>query len=1144
MRITNLTVDGFGVWHGLELRDLSEQLNVVYGPNEAGKTTLMQFVRSMFFGFSPERRARYLPPLDGGRPGGTVFVRAEDADCAVIRHADEHGESDELVVAHGTRHAVDSHHALAGLLGDVDEATFGNVFVCGLREIQELATLSDTQAAAELYNLAVGLDRVSLVDVMQELHASRERLLAGDDRPSLVTQLLSQRGRLRAEIDELAGEAPRYLELLAERQGIDNQIATLEADSAAREEQLRGMALARALADRWHQRRALDDQLAGLVGIDSLPDNALVRFEQLEHAIAALARRMRRLKRQRRELRGQIAELNVNEALRRTALRFEALSEQQHWIASLEKQVAELQSEVAGLERHAEASKEQFGVAAPAAATLSKRTLSELRDAARELQAARHEAGQSKQHTSASEQTLAGHRQRIDDALGAARDQGITVAMAEAGELVSQLRRRVQIDERINQLTARETELEHQSHDHLDEQMLPTWALAGLGGLFVLGCALVLLYLAGFVLPATLGDSLSWPVGLVGVAAAAAAGMMKFSMERAAAGRLDRCQDQISLLGDQLAAARAERDELDAALPRGGGPLVARLQAAEQALARLEELLPLQAELDSADRQAETLRQHSGALDERVSAARRHWKQLLADAGLPADLTPRQLKAFVHGRREVAGLDATLAERRAELGRRRTEYDALAARITQLVAQAGVTPRSQQPLEQLQQCLSELAEQQTQLKTRDEVGGQIARLKRRYRKSLARRNQLRRRKLSLMRAAGTLDEIEFRRRAALQADASRIRSEHAQLDHEISTALAAGSDATQIEAWLAAGENLAVLETEVVEQNRTANERLSQSRERRGELNHQLQLMADDRRLGDKRMELDVVERRLSEALERWRVLAVCGLLLEEVREYYEREHQPQALKEASGYLEQLTGGRYPRVWTPLGQHALRVDDATGRSLTVDVLSSGTREQLFLALRLALAGSYARRGVELPLVLDDVLVNFDAARSKSAAHVLRDFAKRGHQILVFTCHEHIAKLFKNVKAEVRHLPDRADPAALVVEKPAPAKTRPPRPAAPPPEPVPAPIADPAPADTALEAEPVDVAPPSPPPTPKPVPPPPAPPKPRRRAKPRTEQVEWDAEEFAGELADRVRSDLVDGQPNPQGPADTGDTQAA
>jgi len=125
-------------------------------------------------------------------------------------------------------------------------------------------------------------------------------------------------------------------------------------------------------------------------------------------------------------------------------------------------------------------------------------------------------------------------------------------------------------------------------------------------------------------------------------------------------------------------------------------------------------------------------------------------------------------------------------------------------------------------------------------------------------------------------------------------------------------------------------------------------------------------------------------------------------------------------------------------VWTPLGEHALRVDDSRGRSLPVESLSRGTREQLFLGLRLALAACYARRGAPMALVLDDVLVNFDSARARAAAAVLDDFAAAGHQMLVFTCHEHIMEMFAARGAPVARLPDNAEPGRTIhlLESPA------------------------------------------------------------------------------------------------------------
>jgi hypothetical protein len=91
-------------------------------------------------------------------------------------------------------------------------------------------------------------------------------------------------------------------------------------------------------------------------------------------------------------------------------------------------------------------------------------------------------------------------------------------------------------------------------------------------------------------------------------------------------------------------------------------------------------------------------------------------------------------------------------------------------------------------------------------------------------------------------------------------------------------------------------------------------------------------------------------------------------------------------------------------------------------------------------------------------VLDDVLVNFDSGRVRLAAQVLCDFAKSGHQIIMFTCHEHITDIFEQAQADIRVLPHRGeevDPRPvkrrrkLVAELPPP----PPPPILPEPEPV-------------------------------------------------------------------------------------------
>ena len=98
-------------------------------------------------------------------------------------------------------------------------------------------------------------------------------------------------------------------------------------------------------------------------------------------------------------------------------------------------------------------------------------------------------------------------------------------------------------------------------------------------------------------------------------------------------------------------------------------------------------------------------------------------------------------------------------------------------------------------------------------------------------------------------------------------------------------------------------------------------------------------------------------------------------------------------------------------------------DDRDGRTLKVEQLSGGTREQLFLSIRFALVDEFRRQGIELPMVLDDVIVNFDQQRAEAAVETLLELTARGHQILFFTCHEHLAQLFENRGAKLIRLPE-------------------------------------------------------------------------------------------------------------------------
>ena len=154
----------------------------------------------------------------------------------------------------------------------------------------------------------------------------------------------------------------------------------------------------------------------------------------------------------------------------------------------------------------------------------------------------------------------------------------------------------------------------------------------------------------------------------------------------------------------------------------------------------------------------------------------------------------------------------------------------------------------------------------------------------------------------------------------------------------------------------------------------------------------------------------------IHEALVEWRRLAIAQALMQETLRRYELERQPAVLTRAWASFSRITEGRYTQLVTR--EDGIDVLCADGSRLDAALLSRGAAEQLYLCLRLALAAEFGRLAVPLPLVMDDVLVNFDPERALLSAQVLLD-ATPEHQMLLFTCHPETVELFVALESNVR-----------------------------------------------------------------------------------------------------------------------------
>jgi len=1025
VKITNVHIDGFGAWDQLDLNDLSDRITVFYGPNEAGKTTLLEFVRSVLYGMTPARRARYLPPRHGGRAGGSLRVTFQDGQYDVRRRTDAGDPADGLLVVTTPDGSTCDHKPITRALQGIDEPTYRNLFAVGLQELQQLGTLSDGDAARWLYELTTGLDRVSLSAVMRELAESRERLLGAGGRSTVLGKLAARYQQLSGELEQLPTIAGVWSELASQRTVLERQIERLEADCRACHETIVSIDRAVAVDAPWQRRIAIDEELARAGALPRLPAGAI---EQLN----ALLRRRKRCRGEAKKFTELIAEgkaklrrMGRQQALWHHAPRIEALREQLEWIVSMEAEIREHDERVSALKSEWDSHRRQLGGEneheATDVAVAAAKVLPQLRVLAREVRTARHQVTAAKAKLTTCQRGLASH----DAANHGDADADLPAAVQRAGEHVAQLRRRLAIDERLDEMHIHARDLDEKSSMLLDRQLMPLGVLVGLGAVFVLGVVLILI---GLFFPRSIVGMFGRTLGLLGVFGTGTAAAVKFLTERSQAKQLEGCQRQAEVLGQQIGEAQQERDALDEQLPRGGGPLAQRLQTAERSLATLEAQLPRHAQWQQASRDTELAQRELDTAQQQLGAVRQRWKQALVQAGLPPDLTPRRLRDLAGHRQRLDALERRWERGRDELAQRRRQYDAVARRIDQLATDVGLASDGLLAGDLVRQLQRMWDCEKPQLVRRRKLRRRLQRW--RHQRSRTRRTlrALTRQRDALLSQAG-VDRIDAYRQMALEtARVERLRRERETVSREIAATLDASGQATEIEAMLVAHQtdSLSVRRQQATDALARYQQQLKDRAAELGGIVHQLDQLADDRRREEKTLLRSQIEVELREAAARWQTHAVTWLLLDSVRDEYQRTRQPETLVEASGYLRRLTGGRYLRVWTPLDEAVLYVDDTDGQSLSVEVLSRGTREQLFLSLRLALIACYARRHVQLPVVLDDVLVNFDVGRVKAAAHLLRDFAHDGHQLLVFTCHRHVWRMFRSMRVDTRRLPHRTD----------------------------------------------------------------------------------------------------------------------
>lgn len=1063
MRLEKLKVNGFGRLHGLRV-DLEGPVTVLYGPNEAGKSTLLGFVRAMLFGI-PSRTygAERYEPARGGAHGGTLEIVGDDGVRWLIeRHAQPpeggappggRGERTRITRTgpDGQLRECTQEELQRELLGGMSKGTFRQLFAVTLTELQEVSALQSEEMSRFLFHAGIG-GGAAVLRGEKKLVQEMDKLYRPRGRNQEMAQILLAAERLERQAGEAKSLLPRYHEVMKE-------LAETEALMEAGEKELELLAkdaakLNKAAACRteWLQREALHTELAGIPERKPFPEQGLARWEALREEKERLRLEAGELGRKISALRDERDAIHPNRTLLEREAELRSLAERLAGYESRIRELTDLDTEVARLEEklaqclgsiHPDWTVEQLrGFAGTVGERETVRQFATRFQAyEKEMDRLQHERFKLERETEALKASYTQAAKRLEESLAAGYRQFAELVPADRDEIrslwneISALLDRWRAAASSHAENRRAADAEAAAAGRVRQiykqllvgtsamtVLLPlmlwlatkSWMSTSLGGVVLLGLDVYL-----FV-RLSLGTGRNKP------------GNRKRSRRLATgAGFPDSdASPEASKLSELM--PRLIRHPLSASGSESGARLTFDPQQWDEEERSLRRRMEgwmlwdqrheaLEAQTGEARFKAEGKAAELGGLEREMARKEgsfgelaREWEWWLHERHLPDDLSPEAamdvFRLAEQGKDWLGQLDALSAKATAA----RKEADAFeAACLEQLrpilggeTAPETENAKSQSVSAGLRRALAELGEQLEMRNRLDRIADQQAPLKEALDRVRDRLEAIESSERHLLAESGAEDGEHYLRIGAETARKEALLSELRQTELVLFASLD-DRQRRELELLLQSHgeEELARMAEAARVRLEAAEQHQMQLQERRGRLLQEQESLESRGLRENWQQQLAEQQSLLSDVLDRYAVMAVSHELIRRVRKIYEEERQPQVLKRASDYLEEMTGGVYRKILMKMGTQELMAEHAELGPVGSDNLSRGTAEQLYLSMRLALSEAVSGKE-KLPLLLDDLFVNFDAKRLSGALSVLKKVSAR-HQLIMMTCHAHV-----------------------------------------------------------------------------------------------------------------------------------------
>jgi uncharacterized protein YhaN len=982
VEIEELMIYGYGKFENQSFKLGDSQLQIIYGENEAGKSTIMSFIHSILFGFPTKQQTenRYEPKI-GTAYGGYLVIRTEDHNRIKIERTP--GKAGGVVNVELMDGSVHHEDFLQTLLGGVDRETYRSIFSFDIHGLQQIQKMNSDQIGKFLFLSSIyGAD--ALFTIEHTLLKQQEMLFKPSGKRPTLNEALSKLKESNGQILEAKRKNNEYQQLLIRRDTLGEQLASLaltRKQYMAKQKELEKLNSVLPLV---RERVWCIEQLNLLPDTSDFPEDGLKQLDHYLLTLEPMEAQLHSLQSKNQQLQLELEELTVNQevlhmlpAIHSMRDQLPLYEEKRKNCHQKEQMIEQLHNEITLYKQRLYPHlKDEEIVMIPATVPIKESIKKAALEAQHLIQRKKMLDDQFEQAKSSLEETewKIGELQR--DALS---DQ-------ERGSLENEVSKRESLDPTHLKNEHQQLLSQIQSRRKAYKQEKKQQAV------FV-GC-LALFLLLGSV---WLIIEQNWLFVTILIAATILA---LFQLKRVVTNEdplIDHLTSRREVLEKELASSEERGASTDF---KSLSELMSRLEKDNRIKRSLhhEQLLQKQQErtYDRVLKLYEEWEEDHFQSTERTS---RLAEQIFIEKNTTPEAILEAFELMQHIQQLILKKQQVLKELQL-LKQDLSSYENIVIE-TMEACQLTIGSIEKAVFEIVKLSSLEVEKNEKRLKLaerKSETEEALSTLTKKI-------NFLQVKKLELLKMVDVESDDEFRKLAKIHLKREEVMKQKMWIEKQLTT-----EKNIDLETYLL-DENKDI-EDELLELEKAIEFNEKCAKETQQEYSSVLVKIQDIEQNGTYSRLLHSFENEkavVREYAEQWVVRALAKDLLNQTVERHREVRLPALLAYIEDYFKRLTSNTYQHVYLPNNKQTFIVERADGIRFFAEELSQATAEQLYLSIRLALVKTINEQ-ITLPIIIDDSFVHFDHQRTANIMQLLQEL-KQENQVVYFTCHQHIAKTY-------------------------------------------------------------------------------------------------------------------------------------